>query len=300
MNTEIEQYERIQEYLRGRMSDEDRAAFERDLSSDDSLREQYDDLSLLIHSIKRANQEVDLRIALDEYEEQHAKSSTAFQEDTAIDSELNQIEQELRKMGIPVEETKSSILKVLKDRTKGAFRFIVYWFIPTDKLSAEPENGGGGKTMTVSLSYASRMAISFAIAASLALAIILPYNANIATSGFNYAPSRLEIQTFRGDSFDIIEEAINSYNNEDYNAALSYLEEARNRLKTTLSKLSDSDSDVITKQRLSNELYKVEWYRALVLMKDKKVKGAKRTLRAISMSDSPFAKEALDILDNVY
>ena len=297
MNSELEKYERIQEYLRGRMSEKDRAAFEKDLSSDDSLRDHYDDLSLLARSIRKANQEVDLRIALEEYEKQRTESFMAVQEDTTIDTELNQIERELRNMGIPVEEPKPRIFKVLKDRMKGALSFIVQWFTPTDKLSAEPTSGN---TITFSLSYASRMAISFAVAASLALAIILPYNANLATSVFNYAPSRLELQTFRGNSFDIIEDAIISYNNEDYDAALFYFEEARNSLKTTLSKLSNSDSDVITKQRLYNELYKVEWYSALALMKDKKVKVAKRTLRSISRSDSPFANEALDILKNVY
>ena len=297
MNTELEQYERIQEYLRGRLSEKDRAAFKRDLSSDDSLRNQYDDLSLLARSIRKANQEVDLRIALEEYEKQRAESFMAVQKDTAIDAELNQIERELKDMDIPVEGPKPSIFKVLKDRMKGALRFIVQWFIPADKLSAEPMSGN---TITFSLSYASRMAISFAVAASLALAIILPYNANLATSGFNYAPSRIELQIFRGSTFDIIEEAVNSYNNEDYRAALSYLEEARNNLKTTLAQLDNSDSDVITRQRLTNELYKIEWYCALALMKDKKVKVAKRTLRSISRSDSPFANEALDILKNVY
>ena len=98
----------------------------------------------------------------------------------------------------------------------------------------------------------------------------------------------------------MLEKAINSYNNGDYGQAFSYLEEAKNGIESTLAKLGDDDSDVIAKQGLNNELYYIEWYRALVLMKDKKVKEAKRALRAISESNSPFANEALDILDNVY
>ena len=293
MNTEIVQYERIQEYLRGRMSDEERTAFERELATDDSLRKQCDDLRLLARSIIRANQEADLRLALEEIEKELAESSIAIQDETAIDGELSRVEQELKMMGVSVEDPKPSVSQVLKDQVKGAFRFVWQWFIPTGYRSTE-------SSRTFSLSYASRLAISFAVAASLALAIILPYNANIASSGYNYAPSHIELQTYRGGSSDMLEQAVNSYNSGDYALAFSYLNEAKNSIESTLAQLGDSDSDVISKQGLNDQLYQIEWYRALVLMKDKRVRDAKRALRAISESDSPYAGDALYILESVY
>lgn len=297
MNTEIDKYERIQEYLRGKMSDEERVAFERDLATDDTLRQQCEDLSLLARSIKKANQEVDLRKALAETEQQIAKAPDASLINPALDTELDQVERELRMMGVSVQKPKKRSVQGISERMARFFSTLAQWFIPSGNVSAQSSEGN---TVVFSLPYASRMAISLAVAASLALAIILPYNHSAVMSGFNYAPSYIELSSFRGGSSDLLEKAIDSYNNGDYDQAFSYLEEAKNGLESTLVQLGDEDSDVIAKQGLNNELYQIEWYRALVLMKDKKVKKAKRALRSISESNSPFANEALDILDNVY
>lgn len=297
MNAEIEQYERIQEYLRGRMSDEDRVAFERDLATDDALRQQYEDLSLLARSIKKANQEADLRMALEETERQITEAPDASFNSAVLETELEQVERELRMMGVPVDEHERSSAQGIRDRIAHFFNALVQWFIPSGDVSAQSSEGN---TVVFSLSYASRMAISFAVAASLTLAIILPYNHSVGMSGYNYAPSYIELSSYRGNSSDMLEKAINSYNNGDYGQAISYLDEVKNGIESTLAQLGDDDSGVIAKQGLNNELYQIEWYRALVFMKDKKVKEAKRALRAISESNSPFANEALDILDNVY
>lgn len=249
MNNDLNQYERLQNYLLGRMTDEGQAVFKRDLAKDESLRKEYDDLSLLTHSIIIANKEADLRMALDEYESHH--SNNFKDPEDKIDEELAQVERELSMMDLR-------------------------------RL----------------LSYASRIAISFAIAASLLLGIIL-HNGK-ASSGFNYAPSHIELLTFRGGASDTIEAAVKAYNSGKYVEALAYLEEAQNDIESGLGQLGDEDSDIIATQGLTEKLYQVEWYRAIVLMKDKKVKKAKRVLRTISGSNSPYAKEALDILNNVY
>ena len=296
MNTEIDKYERIQDYLLGRMSDEERVAFERELASNDTLRQQCEDLSLLARSIKKANQEVDLRKALTETEQEIAKASDASLINPALETELDQVERELRMMGVTIEEPKRSRVQGIRERIARFFSTLAQWFIPSGNVSAQSSR----KTVVFSLPYASRMAISFAVAASLALAIILPYNHSTGMSGYNYAPSYIELSSFRGSSSDMLEKAINSYNNGDYVQAFSYLEEAKNGIESTLEQLGDDDSDVIVKQSLYNERYQIEWYRALVLMKDKKVKEAKRTLRAISESGSPYAHEASYVLDRVY
>lgn len=297
MNTEIEQYERIQEYLRGRMSDEERAAFEKDLTIDDSLREQYDDLSLLERSINKANQEADLRIALEETEKQLSNSPDANSNESIINTELLQVEQELRAIGVSVEEPQKSGIRLYKEKVMLLMQSILQWFTPTRDLPTEIVSG---TSVIYSLSYASRMVISFAVAVCLALAIILPHNASLASSGFNYAPSQLEFRTYRGDASDMIEKSVNSYNNGDYDSALSYLEESKKGIEISLSQLGDSDSDIIAKQNLTNELYQVDWYRALTLMKVKRVKDAKNALRSIAESDSPYSDDARAILNDVY
>lgn len=297
MNAEIEQYERIQEYLRGRMSEEDRVAFERDLATDDALRQQYEDLSLLAHSIKKANQEVDLRMALEETERQITEAPDASLNNPALETELEQAERELRMMGVPVEEPNRSSVKGIRERIARFFSALVQWFVPSGNASAQSSDGN---TIVFSLSYASRMAISFAVAASLTLAIVLPYNHSVGMSGYNYAPSYIEFPTLRGNSSDMLEKAINSYNNGNYGQAFSYLEEAKNSIESSLSQLDDSDSNIVIIQELTSELYQIEWYRALALMKEKKVLDAKRALRAISESKSPFANEASKVLENIY
>lgn len=295
--SEIDQFERIQEYLRGKMSNDDRVAFERELATDDILRQQYVDLSLLARSIKKANQEVDLRRALAETEQQITKAQDASLNSYTLETELDQVERELRMMGVPVDDPKRSSVQGIRERMASFFGALVQWFIPSGNVSAHSLERN---TIVFSLPYASRMAISFAVAASLALAIILPYNASIASSGFNYAPSRLELQIYRGGFSDMLEKAVYSYNNDDYDAAISYLDGAKISVESAISKLGDSDEDVIARQDLINDLYRIEYYRAYSLMKGKRVWEAKRALRAISKSDSPFANEALDILDNVY
>lgn len=297
MNKIIDQYERIQEYLRGNMSKEDRMDFERNLTTDKDLLQQYEDLSILARAIQKANQEVDLRMAFEESEKQFAKSSMAILDEAAIDEKLNRVEQELKIIGGFIEDPKPSLFQVFKDIVKIFISSIRQWFLPTTYLSSRSscENA-----QTFSLSYANRLVISFIGIASLLLAIILPHNANLASSGFNYAPANLELQTFRGSSSDMLENAVNSYNKNDFNLALSYIDKAQNVIEVNMSHLGDTDLDIIIKQSMMNELYQVEWYRALILMKCKKVRKAKRSLRAISESNSPFANEALEILNNVY
>lgn len=116
MNTEIEQYERIQEYLRGRLSDEERIAFEKDLATDESLREQYNDLSLLSHSIKKANQEADLRLALENAERLLSESTQVSLNDNNLDTEISKVEKELQEMGVTVETKEGKTHTTKKQR----------------------------------------------------------------------------------------------------------------------------------------------------------------------------------------
>lgn len=147
----------------------------------------------------------------------------------------------------------------------------------------------------------TRIAASLAVAASLAFAVIIPVNRyRLGTSGYNYAPSTLEGQLFRGDSDNLVEEAITSYNKGQYRDAETKLEQAIKELDESLAQLGDSDTDIMNKMTLSSEKHEVEWYCALSYMKDRKINKAKKLLGSIANSDNPHSEEALRILENVY
>lgn len=98
MVNEKEQYERAQDYLLGRMSEEDRAAFESELKADTSLRRRVEELSSLAKAVTRVNQEIDLFIALEEAEER-LSSSEKTKDRIALDAELDGVERELQFIG---------------------------------------------------------------------------------------------------------------------------------------------------------------------------------------------------------
>lgn len=284
--TEQEQYERIQEYILGRMPEEERAAFEKEMEADEALRARYKELSLLARAVRKANQEADLRIALKETEKRSARSSESGREWSYAAFAPADIERELEGLDYP---------------------FIFGWgsgekiSIPAAGFVDSPSgNTAAAGRVIQQPHYLKRTVVAFAVAASLSLAIILPHNARMAASGFDYAPSSLELQIFRGDTPDLLEKAASSYNAEDYAAALLYLDEAAADIDENLSQLSDDDSDIIARQSLTEDRSQVEWYRALTLMKEKKVHKAKRALRSIAASDSRYAEEAARVLKEVY
>lgn len=250
MNTEKDQFEIIQSYILGRMTGEERAAFERELSDDEDVRKHYEQLSLLSRAVMKSNQEADLRASFQEIEKQ--QSGTA---DTTLSQvELNKVERELNGM----ENAKRRLSRV------------------------------------------RLLTISIAAAACVAAGILISYNVRLASSGFNYAPSQLELGDFRNSPDDLFDDAVRLYNEGNFKAALSSFEEAEINIDNIMSKLGDSDTDIITRERLTIELHKIEWYRALTLMKAKKVWAARSAVRAISESGSPFSGEATYILQKVY
>lgn len=280
MNTEMNQYERIEAYLRNRMTAEDRSVFEKELAEDTALREQYEEVSLLARAIRKANQEADLRIALEDTE----KSLDSIKiDESALESELAKVERELDSLGMH-QDRKAS-------KTKPAQ--LAQWFIQMTSKT----NMGGSRTPAAPAARVRQFAFAFAVCAALALAIILPYNALKATAGYNYAPAELVVETFRGDS---LSDAIDAYNAGDYDAARASLDAAKERTEAILSRLGDSDTDLMVKAGQQAKLYDIDWYRALTHMKCKHVKEAKQTLRTIAESDSPHADEAANILENVY
>lgn len=282
MNTEMNRYERIEAYIRNRMTDEERSVFEKELTSDEALRKEYEGSTLLARAIRKANQEADLRISLEEAE--RSLDGTEIDE-SALESELAQVERELMEIHQDKRDSQTKPVQAQKAPAQ--------WFI---RITSKT-NMGESRTPVATSSRVRRFAVAFAACATLALVIILPYNALKATAGYNYAPNELVQETFRGDS---LSDAIDAYNAGDYDAALASLDAAKERTEAILSRLGDSDTDLMVKAGQQAKLYDIDWYRALTLMKCKQVKEAKQTLRTIAESDSPHADEAAEILENVY
>ena len=171
---EIDQYERIQDYLRDKMSDEERAAFESELSSDLSLHRQFEELALLARSVKKANQASDLKIALQKMEKQLAEAPETSVSDKELEDELSEVERELTEMGV----IKQSVFQVLKDRINDAFKSVGQWFAMRGPWTVEIT---GRNTPSIILSRISGVAVRLAVVCSFAFACTmgtLGYNAH--------------------------------------------------------------------------------------------------------------------------
>jgi hypothetical protein len=291
MDNEIKQFERIQDYLCNRMSVEERAIFEKDLLSDENLKKQYEELSLIAFSVKKANQEVDLRLALEE-KEKELSSINAINDSETLGNELEQIESELQMMGVSVDHPKKSAFVFIKERLLNAFNRIVQWFSIFEKNDE--------KSTPFYIPFAGRMVISLAIVASFVLVIILPNQNRTSAVIYKSAPSRLEFQKNRSTSPEYLDNAVIAYNNGDYIGAELFLQQAKKGITETLSKIDFSDSGIHDRQMLIKELNVIEWYLALTYMKEKKVSEAKRLLIIISESKSQYSDSASRILKNVY
>lgn len=286
MNTEIDKYERIQEYLLGRMTDDDRVAFERDLASDDSLREQYEDLRLLVRSIKKANQEVDLRIALEESEKQLAESSMTVQDEAAINEELSRVEQELKMMGVSVEDPKPNVFQVLKDRINNAFRSVGQWFAMRGPWTVEIT---GRNTPSIILSRISGVAVRLAVVCSFAVACTmgtLGYNAHSVGMGYQIA-----YDASKG-ADPITEKVLNG----DYSEAQVELSELVDYKKQQREGLSP-DSDQF--QYYSSEIDEMEFLDAVCDLRRWKYFSAKSKLKAIASREGYYQSQAKELLDKL-
>ena len=286
MNAEIEQYERIQEYLRGRMSDEDRVAFERDLATDDALRQQYEDLSLLARSIKKANQEVDLRLALEEVERQIAEVQDASLNNSTIETELEQAERELRMMGVPVEEPKESPFYIIIKKIRKAFKSIGQWFAMTGSWSVEISDRNPA---TVVLSRVSGVAVRLAVVGCFAFICAfgtLSYNAQKVGYGYQFPTG------IKGSSE--IEALMEANKNKE---AIIQIEEARKWLEE--EKKNPMYNDQVYMADLSIQEQELDFLEAVCQLRRWHYFTGKNSLKKIANDGGVYAKDAQDLLEKL-
>lgn len=280
---EIDQYERIQAYLRDRMSDEERSAFESDLASDYSLRRQYEELALLARSVKKANQASDLKIALQKMEEQLADTPESAMSDKELEEELSEVERELTEMGV----LKPSVFQVLKDRINHAFKSVGQWFTMRGPWTVEI---AGRNTSSVILSRVSGVAVRLAVVCSFALVCTigtLSYNAHSVGMG-------CQIANDLSKGADPITEMIL---NGDYSEAQGELSELIDYKKQQREGLSP-DSDQY--QYYSSEIDEMEFLDAVCDLRRWKYFSAKSKLKAIASREGYYQSQAKDLLDKLF
>lgn len=268
MEENIERFERIRSYIKGEMSIEDRIAFERDLLNDEELAQEFEEV------------------------EQISKATVRVYEEEQLQKDLEMVEREMAEA--------DKLAKSLRTKDQ-FFQKVKRWFTP-DSYDVAPN--ADGTTFT----FVPRMAITFAVAAALTLGVFLPVNHhNLAMSGYAEAgeilkPENIQFNTLRGDDeiSDKLESSIALIQDGKNKEALASLTEVEESIDEQISALSGDDSAVLRIAELNRMKQDAEWYRAVLLMRDKKVGQAKKLLKQIAKSDSAHAEEARKILKEVY
>ena len=240
--------------------------------------------------------------------EMTTEEAAVFKEKLAKDENLRREYQNIREVGHAVakyhsiEEIRASIKANAGKETNETsdleedLRILQKELDQLDEIERTQKDSG----RVIRMNFTSIAAL-LAVAASLAFAVIIPVNRyRLGTAGYNYAPSTLEGQQFRGDSDNLVEEAITSYNKGQYRDAETKLEQAIKELDESISQLGENDTDIINIMAQTSEKYEAEWYCALSYMKDRKINKAKRLLKQIAKSESIYADDAKHILKDIY
>ena len=98
----------------------------------------------------------------------------------------------------------------------------------------------------------------------------------------------------------MIEDAYNLIGAGEFDHALDIIGNAKAMINETIDKPIDTEEDEYEHQVLQLKLYDLEWYEAIILMKQGKVLKAKKALSAISISGSPYAEVARDELKSIF
>lgn len=102
-----------------------------------------------------------------------------------------------------------------------------------------------------------------------------------------------ELDTMIEDAYDLIGEG-------ELDKATDAIEKAKATVSARLAQPVETEEDEYEHQVLQQKLYDLEWYEAIVLMRQGKVFKAKKTLKDISTSDSPYAEAASNELNTIF
>lgn len=155
-------------------------------------------------------------------------------------------------------------------------------------------------------SSGQRVAWTLASVAAMVVAIVgsVNYTSTLHTMQGNgmLAYAELSAPVARdGNALDIlIEDAYNLIGEGELDKATDAIEKAKATVSERLSQPVETEEDEYEYQVLQQKLYDLEWYEAIVLMRQGKVIKAKKALNAISTSDSPYADAAQNELNSIF
>ena len=247
MNNDITTEERIDNYLLGRMSEAERAAFERDLATDAELKEEYECQKAVANAVQK--------VAMKDFLTQHAAERQA-ESNNVID-------------------------------------LSTYFKQATGKIREFFSSG-------------QRIAWTLASVAAMVVAIVgsLNYTSTLHSMQGNgmLAYAELSAPVARdGNELDaMIEDVYDLIGEGELEKATDAIEKAKSTVSERLSQPVETEEDEYEHQVLQLKLYDLEWYEAIILMRQGKVLKAKKALKAISTSDSPYAVVAKNELKRIF
>lgn len=247
MNNDITTEERIDNYLLGRMSEAERVAFEKDLATDEELKEEYECQKAVANAVQK--------VAIKDFLTRHAAER---------------------------QEERSNVIDLS-----------TYFKQATGKIREF-------------LSSGQRVAWTLASVAAMVVAIVgsVNYTSTLHTMQGNgmLAYAELSAPVVRdGNELDtMIEKAYTLIGARNFDTALDTIRSAKAMANEGLEAPVVTEEDEYEHQVLQQKLYDLEWYEAIVLMRQGKVIKAKKMLKSIALSSSPYAEVARDELKSIF
>jgi len=155
-------------------------------------------------------------------------------------------------------------------------------------------------------SSGQRVAWTLASVAAMVVAIVgsVNYTSTLHTMQSNgmLAYAELSAPVARdGNELDaIIEDVYDLIGEGELDKATDAIKKAKATVSARLAQPVETEEDEYEHQVLQQKLYDLEWYEAIILMKQGKVLKAKKALNAISTSDSPYADAARNELNTIF
>ena len=296
--------DRIDKYLLGQMSEEERSTFEKELSADDILKQEVEAAALVSSSVCRNKVKDILHQADAEYQLEMEERIDTYIMGRMSPSESIEFEMELKENTSLKEKydaqkqvasaVKRLQLKALMEEAEA-------------EIAAEPERESifkrifGSIEIKFEVPAVRRAAYSFAVAASLALVAGIGFDMQQTSVYRNSAEGLMaELSQARGgsDIDDLLDDACTMITDGDSDSAIVTLEEAISIIESELKEVDTTTEEgqydilMLTMQRDD-----AEWYKAVALMKDGKHRQAKKQLKAIVAAGNRHAEEAARIID---
>ena len=296
--------DRIDKYLLGQMSEEERSTFEKELSADDILKQEVEAAALVSSSVCR-NKVKDIL--------QQAEAEYQLEMEERIDTYIMGRMSPLEAIEFEMELKENTSLKEKYDAQKqvaSAVKRLQLKALMEEaeaEIAAEPERESifkrifGSIEIKFEVPAVRRAAYSFAVAASLALVAGIGFDMQQTSVYRNSAEGLMaELSQARGgsDIDDLLDDACTMITDGDSDSAIVTLEEAISMIESELKEVDTTTEEgqydilMLTMQRDD-----AEWYKAVALMKDGKHRQAKKQLKAIVAAGNRHAEEAARILD---